>query len=190
MKTLVIVSHPFYQQSRVTKALVQAASEVDNVEIRNIDELYGTDFSKIDIIAEQKAHEAADRIVYLFPIHWFNLTPMLKAYMNAVWAYDWSFGPEGYALANKELQVIAPAGATEKTYTLDGLVQHTPEDVFSPLGASAYYCSMSYNHPIMFNGSNAVDDADLAHWQNVVRERLSSPLGSHIRGVSARRKPN
>lgn len=187
MKTLVVVSHPNHQQSRVTKALVQAASEVENVEIRHIDELYGTDFSKIDVAAEQKAHEEADRIVYLFPIHWFNLTPMLKAYMNAVWAYNWSFGPEGYALADKELQVIAPAGAAAETYTHQGLVQRTPEEVLSPLEASAYYCSMKYNQPIMFNSSNAVDDEGLKAWQEVVRMRLSSPLGSHIRGVSARK---
>lgn len=188
MKTLVVVSHPFYQQSRVTKALVEAIAQVKDVEIRHIDALYGTDFNAIDIVAEQKAHENADRIVYLFPIHWFNLTPMLKAYMNAVWAYNWAFGPEGYALADKELQIIASAGAAAETYTPEGLIQHTPEDILSPLEASAYYCSMKYNQPIVFHGSNAVDEQGLAQWQEAVKTRLNSPLASHLRGVSARKK--
>ncbi|QSX32108.1 NAD(P)H-dependent oxidoreductase [Shewanella avicenniae] len=30
------------------------------------------------------AANAANRIVFSFPIHWFNLTPMLKAYLNEV----------------------------------------------------------------------------------------------------------
>lgn len=187
MKTLVIVSHPYYKNSRVTRALAEAAGAVENVTVRNIDEMYGSDFAAIDVAAEQAAHEATDRIVYLFPVHWFNLTPMLKAYMNAVWAYGWAFGEGGYALENKELQIIAPAGAAAETYTREGLVRRTPEDVFSPLEASAYYTSMTYSTPLMFNGSNAVDDAGLKQWQAAVTERLQSPLGSHVRGKSARR---
>lgn len=186
MKTLVIVSHPAFAQSRVIKALAQAASSVENVEIRNIDALYGTDFSAIDVAAEKAAHEAADRIVYMFPIHWFNLTPMLKAYMNRVWEYGWAFGEGGFAFAGKEFQVIAAGGAADSTYQHDGLVHYTGAEVLAPLEASAYYTSFTYNHPLFFTSSNAVSDEGLKAWQEEVVARLKSAKGSHVKGVSMR----
>ncbi|URL01784.1 NAD(P)H-dependent oxidoreductase [Avibacterium sp. 20-126] len=186
MKTLVILSHPNHKNSRVTQALVQAPSEVESVTVRNIDKLYGTDFTAIDVEAEKVAHEAADRIVYMFPIHWFNLTPMLKAYMNAVWQYSWAFGEGGYALAGKEMQVIA--GAAEETYTHGSLIQYTTAEILAPIEASSYYTSMTYNHPIVFTNSNAVSDEGLKEWQQIVKAHLESPLGSNVKGVSLRKK--
>lgn len=82
MKTLVIASHPYPGQSRVIKALQQTAVNAKNVTVRNLETLYGSHMDGFDIREEQNACENADRIVYLFPLHWFNLTPMLKAYLN------------------------------------------------------------------------------------------------------------
>ncbi|RIY31195.1 NAD(P)H dehydrogenase [Psittacicella hinzii] len=188
MRTLVVVSHPYFNNSKVIKTLLAAASSVDNVEVRNLEELYGSDFNAIDVKAEQEAHERADRIVYLFPIHWFNLTPMLKAYMNVVWGYNWAFGPAGYALAGKELQVITSAGCSTDNYSQEGLLLHSAREILSPLEASAMFCSMTYLEPLFFYGAGFQSDEDLANWSQVVKTRLESPLGSHVLSVS-KRKP-
>lgn len=186
MNTLLVVSHPNFAQSRVIKALAEAAAQVGNIEIRHIDEMYGSDFAAIDIAAEQAAHERAERIVYLFPVHWFNLTPMLKAYMNSVWAYGWAFGEGGFAFAGKEFQIIASAGAADSTYRHEGLVHYTAAEVLAPLEASAYYTGFTYNEPMVFTSANQVSDEGLQAWQRAVTERLQSPLGSHVKGVSLR----
>ncbi|STZ75428.1 NAD(P)H-dependent oxidoreductase [Bergeriella denitrificans] len=186
MNTLLVVSHPNFAQSRVIKALAEAAAQVGNIEIRNIDEMYGSDFAAIDVAAEQAAHERADRVVYMFPIHWFNLTPMLKAYMNSVWAYGWAFGEGGFAFAGKEFQIIVGAGSADTTYRHEGLVRYTGAEVLAPLEASAYYTSFTYNEPLFFTSSNQVSDEGLKEWQRAVTERLQSPLGSHVKGVSLR----
>jgi glutathione-regulated potassium-efflux system ancillary protein KefF len=150
MKTLVIASHPYPEQSSAIKALQQAAARLPGVEVRNLEALYGDDLNAFDAAAEQRACEAADRIVFLFPIHWFNLTPMLKAYMNQVWAYGWAFGPGGTALKGKELLAAVTAGASELTYSAQGLVQSTIEEVLTPLKASALYVGLRYAKPIAF----------------------------------------
>ena len=111
MKTLLIVSHPYPEQSQVIQALQQTAASLPNVTVRNLETLYGHDTTAFDVAAEQQAHEGVERVVYLFPIHWFNLTPMLKAYLNQVWSYGWAFGPEGHALRGKQMQVVVSAGA-------------------------------------------------------------------------------
>jgi glutathione-regulated potassium-efflux system ancillary protein KefF len=87
MKTLLIVSHPQFAQSRVIRALMAQAALRPDVEVRHLEALYGHDPQAIDVAREQAAHAGVGRVVFLFPIHWFNLTPMLKAYLNHVWTW-------------------------------------------------------------------------------------------------------
>jgi glutathione-regulated potassium-efflux system ancillary protein KefF len=178
MKTLVIVSHPYAGQSVAIKALQQAAAQLENVTVRHLEALYGHDLNAIDPIAEQQAHEAADRIVYLYPTHWFNTTPMLKAYLNEVWTFGWAFGPGGAALKGKELQIVTTAGASEHTYSAAGLIALTMQEVLSPMKASALYVGMRHNAPLAFYGAMGLTEAQLADMQQTFTERLRAPLGS------------
>ncbi|GGB01822.1 hypothetical protein GCM10007414_13790 [Agarivorans gilvus] len=84
MKPLVIVSPPYPEQSNAIKSLENAALDVADVTVRNLESLYGNNLDSIDVAAEQAACEGIDHTVFVLPIHWFNLTPMLKAYLNAV----------------------------------------------------------------------------------------------------------
>lgn len=165
MKTLVIVSHPYPEQSKAIKALEQAAQQLEGVEVRNLEMLYGHDTFAFDVAAEQKASEAAERIVFLFPIHWFNVTPMLKAYLNQVWTYGWAFGPDGTALKGKAMQVVVTAGATDHLYARQGLIESTLEDVLTPMKASALYVGMTYSEPLAFLGAMGLADDKLAEMQ-------------------------
>ena len=177
MKTLVIVSHPCPDQSSAIMALQQAAQSQADVEVRNLESLYGTDINAFDVAAEQAAAERADRIVFLFPIHWFNLTPMLKAYLNAVWAYGWAFGT-GSALKDKEMQLVVTAGAAAFTYSAEGLIKSSMEAVLTPMQASAYYIGMKYNQPLAFYEAMGRSQDELAGFQARFAALLQAPLGS------------
>jgi len=180
MNTLVIVSHPYASRSTAIKALQETADAMPGVVVRNLETLYGNDVDAFDIAAEQKAQEAADRVIYLFPIHWFNLTPMLKAYQNEVWTYGWAFGPEGKALRGKEMQVVTTAGASEHTYSAEGLVRSTMGEVLTPMKASAYYVGMKYNQPLAFHEAMGLDAESVAAMQKAFAECLAAPLGSRL----------
>lgn len=175
MKTLVIVSHPYPEQSTAVMALQQAAQQQDDVTVRNLETLYGGDLSRIDVVAEQKAAEQVDRILFLFPIHWFNLTPMLKAYLNAVWAYGWAFGG-GSALKGKEMQVVVTAGASAFTYSAGGLIKSSMEEVLTPMKASAYYVGMKYNNSLAFYEAVGKNQDELADFQREFVDCLLTPL--------------
>ena len=175
MKTLVIASHPYPGQSRVIKALQQTAVNAKNVTVRNLETLYGSHMDGFDIREEQNACENADRIVYLFPLHWFNLTPMLKAYLNEVWAYGWAFGPGGNALRNKEMLVVTSAGASEHAYSAEGSVRSTINDVLTPMKASALYVGMKYLEPLVLYNAAGTDDKAL----NEFCEKLAGCLENH-----------
>lgn len=180
MKTLVIVSHPYPEQSSAIKALeLTAAQAGDQVTVRNLEAIYGDNFGNgvFDVAAEQQAADAADRIVFLFPIHWFNLTPMLKAYLNQVWSYGWAFG-SAFALKDKEMQVVVTAGATPFTYSAEGIIHSSMNEVLTPMKASAYYIGMKYNQPLAFYEAMGRSEHDLATFQQAFAARLQAPLGS------------
>lgn len=152
MRTLVLVSHPDIEQSAVTRRLLQEALQVPGVSVRHLETLYGHDERRIDVAAEQAAHAGVERVVCVFPIHWFNLTPMLKAYLNRVWTWGWSHGPGGEALRGKTMQLVVSAGATAHTYSPQGVIQATMDEVLTPMKASALYVGMDYAAPLAFHG--------------------------------------
>ena len=175
MKTLLIVSHPYPEQSKVIKALQHTAEALSHVTVRNLESLYGHDTTAFDVAAEQRAHEGVGRVVYLFPMHWFNVTPMLKAYLNQVWSYGWAFGPDGTALQGKQMQVVVSAGATAHTYSAAGLIQSSLQEVLTPMKASALYVGMSYAEPLAFYEAMGPSEDKLADFQQALRATLTAP---------------
>lgn len=173
MTTLVITSHPYPSQSRVISSLQQIAEDLPQVTVRNLESLYGQQLSGYDLIAEHQAYEAAERIIYLFPIHWFNLTPMLKAHLNEVWTYGWAFGPEGQALRGKRMQVVVSTGATQHTLSHQGLVQSTVEDMLTPMKASALYVGMDYLAPMVFHDAVSASAEMIEAFQTRFRDVLT-----------------
>ncbi|WP_316675901.1 NAD(P)H-dependent oxidoreductase [uncultured Tolumonas sp.] len=173
MKTLVIVLHPYPDRSNAIKSLENIVQGLPGVTVRNLESLYGDDISQFDVAAEQAAYEGVERVIFMFPIHWFNLTPMLKAYLNAVWSYGWAFGPEGTALKNKEMLVITTAGATQFTYSKDGLINSTIDEVLTPMKSSALYVGMTYAEPIAFYEAMAPSVEKLNKFKRVIHERLA-----------------
>ncbi|MBW5891449.1 NAD(P)H-dependent oxidoreductase [Pectobacterium polaris] len=172
MNTLVIVSHPYASQSRVIKMLQQTVEARNDTVVRNLESLYGNTISEFDVVAEQAASEDADRIVFMYPTHWFNLTPNLKAYLNEVWTYGWAFGPGGEALKGKEMLVVTTAGASEHLYSHDGLIDGTMDDVLTPMKASALYVGMKYVEPLAFFEVTQADKETLLDFQTKLSARL------------------
>ena len=54
MKTLIVLSHPNFNGSRLNKALFEAAKGVEGVTVRHLEGLYGSDTAKIDVKKEQE----------------------------------------------------------------------------------------------------------------------------------------
>ncbi|WP_176056704.1 NAD(P)H-dependent oxidoreductase [Brucella intermedia] len=166
IKTLLIASHPYPERSVMIRALQQAAESVDDVTVRNLETIYGFDTRAIDGDNEREITRQHDRIVFLFPTHWFNITPMMKAYLNEVWG---SVGPGLWQ--GKEMLVVTTAGGGASTYGPSGRIGIDLTDVFWPMKASALHCGMTYLPPLAFQ---AVTPSELAEYQQRLVERLQS----------------
>jgi len=165
--TMIIASHPYPERSVVNKALWHTVENTEGLIFRNLESLYGDNIRGIDVEAERQIYERMDRVVFMFPIHWFNLTPMLKAYFNEVWT-QWA--PQ--ALKGKEMLVVTTAGANEKAYAHDGRIGLTIDEVLAPMKASANYAGMTYLAPLAFLGVSETDEKIIRTYQDQLNKRL------------------
>jgi glutathione-regulated potassium-efflux system ancillary protein KefF len=121
---------------------------------------------------EQAAYHGVDRVVFIYPTHWFNLTPMLKGYLNEVWQYGWAFGAGGDALKGKDLMVVTSAGASPFTYSREGLIQSSMDEVLSPMKASALYVGMNWLPPLAFYEVAAANRDKVPEFQQALAQAL------------------
>lgn len=164
IKTLVIVSHPYPERSVLTKGLQEAAESMAGVTVRNLETLYGFDTRNINGETEREMMREHTRIVFMFPTHWFNITPMMKAWLNETWG---SAGPGLWQ--GKEMMVVSTAAGGASTYGPDSRIGVTLADVFLPMKASALHAGMTWLPPLVFEGASS---SQLPEYQRQLIERL------------------
>ena len=156
MKTLIVFSHTWFKGSKVNRALLEAAQDVKDVTIRNLEELYGQNPEKIDVKAEQKFIEDCDRIVFQCPVFWFSTPPMLKAYIDRVFEHGWAYGSQGHALEGKKLQLVLSTGSPQESYKAP-----TIGELFLPLTAVGNYTGMDVAPIRVAYGCLTISDSDI-----------------------------
>lgn len=160
MKTLLILSHPDFKNSRVNKALINAAREIEGVEIRHLDEIYGDHSRGFDIKKEQELASKADRIVFQFPMYWLFTPAMLKGYIDEIFTRGWAYG-DGKKLVGKELQIVVSSGASEAEFHHQGSVRSPIGEVLFNLNSMSNYCGMKFNKIFHIAGTINMNDDEL-----------------------------
>ncbi|MDD9650365.1 NAD(P)H-dependent oxidoreductase [Klebsiella pasteurii] len=164
--TLVIVSHPYPEQSVMTNGLEEAARSVPGVTVRNLEALYGFDSRNINADEERRLMREHARVVFIFPTHWFNITPMMKAWLNDTWG---SVGPGIWQ--GKEMMIVTTAAGGESTYGESGRIGVSLADVFTPMKASALHAGMTWLPPLAFENASR---SRLPEYQRQLVERLTN----------------
>ena len=107
---LLLTAHPALQHSRVNRALLQAGRQLpaERVQARDLYALY-PDYV-IDVPAEQAALAQAQLVVWQHPLHWYGMPPLLKLWLDEVFAYGWAYGQGTQALRGKDLWLVTSTG--------------------------------------------------------------------------------
>lgn len=143
MSTLVIIAHPDINNSTVNKKWREMLSEHE--ELVTIHELYPEyPHGKIDIEREQKLLEAHDRIIFQYPLYWYSSPPLLKQYLDDVFTYGWAYGSTGNALADKDFAIAVSIGSIPESYTKDGNVKYSVEELVSPMIATTRFVKANF----------------------------------------------
>jgi glutathione-regulated potassium-efflux system ancillary protein KefF len=171
-EVLVIAAHPQLENSRVTRALLQALAQADpaRVTVRSLYALYPDYF--VDVPAEQAALQAAKLVVWLHPVHWYSMPPLMKLWLDETLAFGWAYGPGGEALRGKDLWLVASTGGPEESYRPDGYNRYFFDAFLYPYEQTAALVGMRWLPPLVLHGAHRIADAELAAHAALFVQRL------------------
>lgn len=173
---VVIAAHPQLEHSRVTRALMRAAASADSragaprIDVRDLYALYPDLY--VDVAAEQAALVDARLVVWLHPIHWYSMTPLMKLWLDDVFAFGWAYGPGGRALAGKDLWLAASTGGPEDSYRPDGHNRYFFDAYLHPYEQTAALVGMRWLPPLLLHGAHRAADIEIAGHASLFAERL------------------
>lgn len=172
---LVLVAHPQLEHSRVTRRLMLQAAraqpgEAARVEVRDLYALY-PDYL-IDSAAEQAVLAAARLVVWLHPIHWYAMPPLMKLWLDEVLAFGWAYGPGGTALRGKDLWLVASTGGPTESYHPAGYNRYFFDDFLHPCEQTAALTRMRWLPPLVLHGAHRASETELEAHATLFGQRL------------------
>jgi len=173
-RILVLCAHPHLEHSRVTRGLARAAGNtaLSSVEVRDLYALY-PDYL-IDVATEQTLLAQADLVVWLHPLHWYGMTPLLKLWADEVLAFGWAYGPGGSALRGKDLWLVTSTGGSAQAYRPDGLNRYFFDAFLPPYEQTAQLVGLRFLPPMVLHGAHRLTDAEIETQAQTFAARLAS----------------
>ncbi len=172
---LIIAAHPQLELSRVTGHLIEAATSAaaaasGRIELRNLYALYPDYF--LDTAAEQAALQRAQLVVWLHPVHWYSMPPLMKLWLDQVFAFGWAYGPGGETLRGKDLWLATSTGGPAESYRPDGYNRYFFDAFLYPYEQTAALVGMRWLPPLVLHGAHRSSQADVVEHGKVFVDRL------------------
>lgn len=167
---LVLAAHPNWRESRVNRRLLEAARQVEGVDLHDLYTAY-PDYD-IDVAAEQAGAGKARLIVLLHPVQWYSMPPLLKLWLDEVLTYGWAYGHGGSALQGKDLWLVATTGGAESSYSPQGYNRYFFDAFLPPYEQTAALCGMRFLPPLVLHGTKRAPEQAVASHVAVFADRL------------------
>ena len=175
-RILVLLAHPQLENSRVGRALADAARAAsrgpDNIAVRDLYARY-PDYL-IDVAAEQTALAGVDLLVWLHPVHWYGMPPLMKLWLDEVFAFGWAYGPGGDALRGTDLWLVTSTGGPESSYRGDGYNRYFFDAFLPPYEQTANLVGLRFLPPLVLHAAHRVGEADIQAHAALFAQRLAS----------------
>lgn len=171
---VVLVAHPQQEHSRINHRLMLAAARAapQRVEVRDLYALY-PDYL-IDMAVEQAVLSAARLVVWQHPIHWYGMPPLMKLWLDEVFAFGWAYGPGGDMLRGKDLWLVASTGGPEASYRPDGYNRYFFDAFVPPYEQTAALAGMRFLPPLLLHGAHRIGEMELAAHAQTYAQRLAT----------------
>lgn len=171
MKTLVILTHPNIETSKINKVWKNRLEQEDAITIHELYKEYPN--KKINVEHEQKLIKEHDRIVYQFPFHWYNAPSLLKEWQDQVFSFGFSHGPNGDKLKGKEFMLAISAGGKEEAYEAGGYQNFTISELTKPYQALANFTGMKYLRNFVLYGTHTLTEEAIKNSADELAKILS-----------------
>ena len=171
-EVLVLAAHPQLELSRANRRLIEAATALaPRVQVRDLYALY-PDYL-IDVATEQALLERATLVVWLHPVHWYGMPPLMKLWLDDVLTFGWAYGPDGQALRGKDLWLVVSTGGAEESYRPDSYNRYFFDAFLPPYEQTAALCGMRFLPPLLLHGAHRVGPDEIAAHAQVFSQRLA-----------------
>ena len=153
---------------------MEAAARLDpaRVNVRDLYALYPDYF--IDVKTEQAALQQAQLVVWLHPVHWYSMPPLMKLWLDEVFSFGWAYGPGGRALVGKDLWLAASTGGPQSSYRPDGYNRYFFDAFMHPHEQTEALCGMRWLPPLVLHGAHNVQVMELTEHAQLFAQRLSA----------------
>lgn len=143
---LVLLAHPDIEKSFANRTIINSIKDHKNIQIRDLSSLY-PDFN-VDAAAEQQELIPADLIIFQYPLHWYNIPPVLKQWLDSVFTYGFAFGKKGDKLKGKDMLLSLTIGGAESSYSPEGHNRFNTDEMLIPMKQVANHIGMNYLNPV------------------------------------------
>jgi glutathione-regulated potassium-efflux system ancillary protein KefF len=172
-RVLVLAAHPQLELSRANRLLIDAARDLGpEVVVRDLYALY-PDYL-IDVAAEQAQLVPAQLVVWLHPVHWYGMPPLMKLWLDEVLTFGWAYGPGGTALRGKDVWLAATTGGAQASYRPDSYNRYFFDAFLPPYEQTAVLCGMRFLPPLLLHSAHRAGEAEIADHAALFAQRLAS----------------
>ena len=161
MRTLIILAHPDINNSTINRRWKQELEKYPEEFI--IHELYNEypDWN-IEVEKEQQLLESSEHIIIQFPVYWYSYPPLLKKWMDDVFAYGWAYGKNGNKLVGKKFGLAMSIGDKEENYAPSGSVGFSVDEIIIPFKAStAHIGAIALSYFSLFRASFQISSEEV-----------------------------
>ena len=159
LKILLLFSHPAIRRSRVNRAMLAAAREIDGVTVHDLYETY-PDFA-IDVDREQALLDDHDAIVCQHPFFWYSAPSIVKEWQDLVLEHGWAYGRHGDRLRGKRWMQAITTGGRDQAYGREGLNRYSIDELLRPFEATANLCGMVWQPPFVVHATHLADVGEI-----------------------------
>lgn len=143
-KTLIIMSLPDVTQSSSQQFLLAAIKGEEQIQIRHLESILAEqENNHFDKRIERACLQDADRIIFQFPLYWYQCPSVMKQWMDEVLTLNLS------QKAKKEFGIVVTVGAKQDRYTAGGSVGFGIEELLRPYQALANQLGWNYQTPFV-----------------------------------------
>ena len=144
-KTLIIMSHPDVAQSSSQQFLLAVVKGEGQIQVRHLELILAEQKSgHFDKTLERACLQDADRIIFQFPLYWYQCPSVMKQWLDEVLTLNLSQKGK-----KKELGIVVTVGAKKDRYTAGGSVGFGIEELLRPYQALANQLGWEYQTPFV-----------------------------------------
>lgn len=163
------------QHSLVNKKLVEAAQQKRNVTVRDMYSLYCN--QPINVQEERQVLTAADRVVFQFPLRWYDAPTLVQRWKETVLDDYWLHsGPGGKSiLADKEMLLAVAYSEPSYDFTESGKYRTTLVQLLRPFKVLSIHLGMKFCVPFTIYELDDLQKSSKEYAEMIVKEDLPRP---------------